>query len=699
MRKIFRDKYFYGSVILSVLLTYLLDIIFVQSPLLTRREILLSAIIFLLSLILIYYLIHRFFIQLFRINPHKSALLIGSAILASITCYFFEGLVFDWRIIPTQSVVIEVLEKKNPASTGNWVKISNFESNFGILSFNELNQSAGWERAAKSLLENGENLGETLTWNGRPGAFIKFNFLTGSDGGSVQINSLQGKEQVDLYSKSPGETTWEHRYPIPPAAYLIPSIIIWVFSFFVFLFLSVLILPFTEPEKKTKPLYWLLFSLPMLGVWFFYLLTFWPGEMSPDSIVQWGQILSGQFTDTHPAIHTMLLWLLTRTWLSPAPIAVFQILLVSFSIAWGLKLLVELGINLPSAWLLAFIFAFSPINSTIVISIWKDIPYAVALFLFTIQVLKIIISNGSWLTKWPNTLAILFSGLCVMLFRHNGIPVPILSLVVLAIFYRPRMLRFGMIILGLLFSYILIRGPIYDLVGVSKEGGLENAQFIHHISAHVVTGGPLTEEEQNLADVLLPEKVWDYNCCRIDETDSVPGFTWSRLAENSVEVRSLFFKLLLKEPQININNVICASQIVWNIRGSCGMVVTRTISHNRQITENPYGLIPQSKIPEANKYLTEVYNTAFFIPKLQLYWYPAIYLIFIIAGSIMLSSWMKVKNGYLFCVPAVIQSVILALVSLNAADFRYQYGVYLLGMYSLGIMLISINTRFSVKPK
>ena len=70
MRKIFRDKYFYGSVILSVLLlTYLLDIIFLQSPLLTRREILLSAIIFFLSLILIYYLIQRFFIQLFQLIP------------------------------------------------------------------------------------------------------------------------------------------------------------------------------------------------------------------------------------------------------------------------------------------------------------------------------------------------------------------------------------------------------------------------------------------------------------------------------------------------------------------------------------------------------------------------------------------------------------------------------------------------------
>ena len=200
-----------------------------------------------------------------------------------------------------------------------------------------------------------------------------------------------------------------------------------------------------------------------------------------------------------------------------------------------------------------------------------------------------------------------------------------------------------------------------------------------------------------MADVLLPDKIWDYNCCRIDETDSVPGFSWIRLAENSSDVRSLFVKLFIKEPQINLQRSGLFFTNRLEYQGSCGMVVTRTISHNRQITENPYGLVPRSKIPEANKYLTDLYNTVFFIPKLQLYWYPAIYLIIVLASSGLLSIWKKIKKGYLFCVPVVIQSIVLALVSLNAADFRYQYGVYLLGLFSLGLILISINTRFAEK--
>ena len=51
-----------------------------------------------------------------------------------------------------------------------------------------------------------------------------------------------------------------------------------------------------------------------------------------------------------------------------------------------------------------------------------------------------------------------------------------------------------------------------------------------------------------------------------------------------------------------------------------------------------------------------------------------------------------------FSVPAVIQSLMLALVSLNAADFRYQYGIYLLGLYSIGLLVIAVNSRFSKSP-
>ncbi len=653
--------------------------------------------IFTLSLVLVFLSLQRFIKPAFQRNPHKTSLLISSAVFASITCYLVSGLIFDWRLVPKQAVTVEVSNEKNPLSSAHEVNLSIFESNFGVLSFNEFTQSDEWVRTGKSRLENGGKTGATLEWQGRPGAFLRYTFLTGPDAGIVQFSSSQGVDSLDLFSSTPGETSWEVRYPIPTSAYLIPLLAIWVFCFCVYLVLGLVVFPFTETQRSVHPRYWLLFTLPMVLVWGFYLLTYWPGVMSPDSIVQWGQILSGKFTDTHPAIHTMLLWMLTRGTLSPAPIAIAQILLVSFSVAWGLGLLYEMGLNLPAAWLLAVVFAFSPINSTITISIWKDIPYSAALFLFSVQVLKIILSNGEWLNRRLNLLAIFVTGLSVMLFRHNGIPVPILSLVVLIFFYRPKLLRIGAVIVAMIVSWLVIRGPIYDLAGVSKAGGLESAQMIHHISAHVIEGSPLTAEEQSLADILLPDKVWDYNCCRIDETDSVPGFSWGRLADHPTETRSLFLMLLAKEPMSTCRIWPAARRSSGRIKAPAEWWSPERSATTARSPIIPTGLVPQPVLPQANVYLTNLYNTVFFIPRLQFYWYPVIYLILVILGSILLSIWKGIRNGFLFCVPAVIQSLVLALVSLNAADFRYQYGVFLLGLFSLGLIAIAVNSRFSKK--
>ena len=179
---------------------------------------------------------------------------------------------------------------------------------------------------------------------------------------------------------------------------------------------------------------------------------------------------------------------------------------MSFSVAWGLGLLVEIGIEFTSRLVINRYICLVTDQQHDRYHPLEGYPLlGCPLFLFSIQVLKIILSKGDWLNRRLNLLAIITTGLSVMLFRHNGIPVPILSLVVLAFFYRSKLLRIGIVISAMLVSWLVIRGPVYDLAGVSRAGGLESAQLIHHIAAHVVQGEPLTEEEQSLADVLMPK--------------------------------------------------------------------------------------------------------------------------------------------------------------------------------------------------
>ncbi|MBQ7825575.1 MAG: hypothetical protein IJ337_04395, partial [Clostridia bacterium] len=44
-----------------------------------------------------------------------------------------------------------------------------------------------------------------------------------------------------------------------------------------------------------------------------YLIAYWPGGFSSDNNYQWRQIIgTAAFSDWHPALHTILLWLITR---------------------------------------------------------------------------------------------------------------------------------------------------------------------------------------------------------------------------------------------------------------------------------------------------------------------------------------------------------------------------------------------------
>ena len=115
--------------------------------------------------------------------------------------------------------------------------------------------------------------------------------------------------------------------------------------------------PVKLQETAEKKWAWLKYSLPMIGVWSLFLLVFWPGIMTADSIDQWGQMIAGRFSDWHPAFHTFVIWLTTRIWFSPAALAILQICALSLAIAWSLSVLRRIGLPSTAAWVISCIFA------------------------------------------------------------------------------------------------------------------------------------------------------------------------------------------------------------------------------------------------------------------------------------------------------------------------------------------------------
>ncbi|MEI8314971.1 MAG: DUF6020 family protein, partial [Verrucomicrobiota bacterium] len=137
--------------------------------------------------------------------------------------------------------------------------------------------------------------------------------------------------------------------------------------------------PDHQEQQPSVIFCWIAYALPCALIWTAYLLAFWPGIMSSDSVDQWGQMLTGHFNNNHPAFHTLTNWLFTRVWLSPAAVAMAQILALASVFGLTMRELALWGVPRNIRIVITMLFSLSPVNGLMTITLWKDVPYAISM--------------------------------------------------------------------------------------------------------------------------------------------------------------------------------------------------------------------------------------------------------------------------------------------------------------------------------
>ena len=217
--------------------------------------------------------------------------------------------------------------------------------------------------------------------------------------GLARVTVNEQVQEVNLYA-DPADAQIVTLMPTPDAFGWVQRVLFWLADW---VSLSALALTVTAAAVAWRParaasvvaLHW--YAAPCLVVWSVSLLAFWPGMMSSDSVDQWGQMLSGQYNDVHPAAHTLTIWLVTRVWLSPAAYALAQIGALAFTFALAMRELALAGVSRRVQMALTALFALSPVNNVMVITLWKDIPYAIALLGLFWMLLRVWRAGGGWL--------------------------------------------------------------------------------------------------------------------------------------------------------------------------------------------------------------------------------------------------------------------------------------------------------------
>lgn len=294
-------------------------------------------------------------------------------------------------------------------------------------------------------------------------------------------------------------------------------------------------------------------SLISFGICFFcwlpYFLYQYPGIMTPDSIVQFEQVLGIiPYSNHHPVAHTLLIKLFYSIGLlftSDKVVAIslytlFQMCFMAFSVSYLIKTLSFYRIRPAICIIVTLFYALVPYHAVFAVTIWKDIIFAGSVLLFSCSLLRL---RGG---MKPSVCFVFFlSGIMMCLFRSNGWYGFCLCLPFLLFYFKKKAKVMFPIIFTVFLVSVTVKYPVMDAAGVTSPDLIESLSIpTQQIAAVICNDRPLTDEQltliENVVDLTYIKDL--YNPTFADNMkELVRAGDQNYLAEH----KSAFFKLWL----------------------------------------------------------------------------------------------------------------------------------------------------------
>ena len=582
-----------------------------------------------------------------------------------------------------------------PASLGSAVSVAGLIRDGEPVPLSAFELGDGWEQSDLGVFSTG---GEPLIWEGEAARGVSLILSTGPDLGIAEVSWQEEKTRIDLYDSGPGESTLS----FDPSLLDIHRIILRLAAGLAFglalLVVAAALLSRHAPRPEEDPsrprrLEWLMLATPPAVVWAIHLLAFWPGVMTPDSMWQWEQLLTGRYDNWHPAFHTMLEWLLTRLVETPVMVAVTQIVALSGVVGWGLSSLRRIGLPSGVAWVMSVLIALWPPNGVFTVTLWKDIPYAIGVLALGVMLLREVDGRNPILDRTAGWAVVGGVTSLVALVHHAGPVVAAGSLLAfgLSCSWKRALAAAALAVV----AFTLVRGPLFTAAAVANTSPPHaHAVVMHHLAAHLVDGTPLTAAEAEQIDrhPFLGDVSW-YDCETVTPLVILPDFSMAALREGSAEALRLWWSLSTRNPGVDVRHTLCRSALVWRIGRLPGTyhyttgLGTDAEGNLSTIVDNPHGLELDPVLPWLTGPLTEAIRDTEGFATAWLWWRAPLYLYALLFGVAIATLRTGNWRYWLVAVPAVMVAITLVIAA-QAQDFRYAYPVFLSGLLLAPYLLI-----------
>ena len=281
--------------------------------------------------------------------------------------------------------------------------------------------------------------------------------------------------------------------------------------------------PCAGERKHPKRFFFLTFGvIAVIDIGYLFAARY-PGVLTTDSYTTIAQILNGDYNNTMPFWHTMLVQVFVKLGLAlfgeinraVAFYHVFQLLFVAAIFAYTLMTLYQIGV--PQLFLggVFFVYGLLPYNIVYSVTLWKDIPFGASALLMAVafyRMLKGIGRRGNWI-------AFVIGALGVCLLRTNGWFAMLAALAVLALaLRRENKLLLAVLTAVLAVSWVLINPVLWLLKVPSTDMTEAYAVPMQQIARVVSNERELKpEEEALLSEIFDLEKMKElYNPQTVD---------------------------------------------------------------------------------------------------------------------------------------------------------------------------------------
>jgi hypothetical protein len=329
--------------------------------------------------------------------------------------------------------------------------------------------------------------------------------------------------------------------------------------------------------------------------------AFYPALMSYDSAAYVLQVTKGPWANNYSVLYDVLVWLSLHATGGLAALALVQTAAMSAALGYTVAAFRRLGI--PGRWTAAaaVIVAALPPTGTFVIFVWKDVGFALCVYLVVPTAAHLVSLRGSpgwrrdprvnWLIA-----ALGLEMLGIMLFRLNGfLVVAIAAAVMLAVLPGVRG-RLAAATAAAACLVYLLNYAAFPAMGIQKTPAWEAYSIQYADIAVAYAGRPwtFTAADLSLMAQAAPLATWKAtaNCYDSDRTDRAL-YARARAAPLDSQLMGLWVRVLKRTPDLVLGARICRGSIAWSLFGGPSRLDAQTTHDPTSIDPQLWGLGPQ----------------------------------------------------------------------------------------------------------